>query len=298
MTANGLAYSYLMTVIEIAVWPYPLLIAGFLIGFVYPTPRLRIRRGPAWILLLMIMVLFNVCQLLWATTAAAITGGWLWVLPATEICTGLLSGAFIAVIAKARARDAFGNPWAGLLIPVPLAGLFVLFTKRTKPAEPEVRILLEAWDMPPLGWLCLGVGFVILGRGLNEHSERLILQAETETPSDPGFAAAVASLHIQANGLADFLESFVATTGVPHLIDTDLLLISVRREEHVLHYTYVLDAPEAEALSDEYRDLVIMQGCEAFLPALKAGAEVRYHYRRKDGIEFEVLPLTEKTCLI
>lgn len=298
MTVNGLAFSYLLAVADLLVWPYPLLITGFLIGFVIRTPALRIRRGPAWILLGLILALFNFCQLLWATSNEAIIGGWLWVLVASEICTGLLGGVLWAIIAKARARDAFGNPWAGLLIPVPVAGLFVLFTKRKGPAEPEARIILEAWEMPPLAWLVMGFALISINRGTTELVDRLLLRAETETPADPAFAAAVAGLQLQTVGLASYLDEIVTATETPQLVDADLLLIAIKREDHVVHYTFVLDAPEAEALSDEYRDLVISQGCDAFLPALNAGAEVQYHYRSKDGFEFEVLSLTDKACLV
>jgi hypothetical protein len=299
MGLNALAFRYAEFVGTAWYWPYPLLLAGFLLALLWPLPPRRIRRGPNWAIYLLLLLGYNLGQFIWLGSDGMIRGGYIWAGAASDLVSGLLCGGLVGVFARARSRDAFGHAGWAILAALPPLNLVLLAAPSREQNEAQGRVLFAGVQLPTFAWVV--IVFAISGtsnaltKGLNRELERM----SEHQPEDPAYIAALQALVIGADGVEAFLDLVAAGAEAPSRLAPGLWLLGVRREGTTLHFLYALDLDEGDTLSKAYRDEIRNSACAALGVALNAGATAEYHYHRpQDQAEIGVIRVSGPDCLI
>lgn len=299
MGLNALAFRYAQFVETAWYWPYPVLLAGLLLGLLWPSPPLRIRRGPNWASYMLLLLAYNLLQFIWLGSDAMIRGGYFWAGAASDLVSGLLCGGLVGFLAKARSRDAFGHAGWAILAALPPLNLVLLASPSREQGTAQGRVLFAGVQMPTMAWVV--IVFVLSGitNGLPKVLDREMERMSEHPPDDPAYVAAVQALVIGANGVEAFLDSVAEGEQAPSQIDSDLWLLSVRRGGTTLHFLYALEADEGDTLSKAYEDQLRKGACAALGAAFTAGATAEYHFHRaKDRTEIGVIRVGRSDCLI
>lgn len=299
MGLNALAFRYAQFVESAWYWPYPVLMAGFLLGLLWPSGPLRIRRGPHWAIYLLLLLAYNLLQFQWLGSNEMIRGGYLWAGAAVDIASGLLCGGLGGFLAKARSRDAFGHAGWAILGGVPLLNLVLLASPSRTGDASQGPVLFAGLQLPTLAWVVTVFAISATSRALTGILETELEYMAANPPSDDAYSLAVEIMMIEANGLEAYLDIALQGVEVPKQLDSDLWLIDAQRDGVALHFTYAMAAEEGDTLSKPFRDETTRIACDALGRALQAGAAVEYHYLRlADKTEFDVISVRAPDCLI
>ena len=299
MGLNALAFRYAQFVEGAWYWPYPVLLAGFLLGLLWPSPPLRLRRGPHWAIYLLLLLAYNLLQFLWLGSNEMIRGGYLWAGAAVDIISGLVFGGLGGFLAKARSRDAFGPAGWAILGAVPLLNLVLLAAPSRTGEAAQGPVLFSGLQMPTLAWVVTVFAISATSRALTGILETELDHMAANPPADDAYTLAVEAMIIEANGIEAYLDLALQGLEVPTQVDSDLWLIAARRQGAALHFTYAMAVEEGDTLSKAFRDETTRIACDALGRALQAGAAVEYHYLRlADKTEFDVISVRAPDCLI
>lgn len=301
MTIEGLAYRYLRFADQmLAVWPYPVLIAGFVAGFLWPSPPWRIGRGPHWVAWLLLLIVVNLQQTVWLQSFGLIRAGRLWLAVLAELAICLGGGFLAAWLAKARARDAFGRVWPAAIMLVPPVNLLLLAAPPARQAGAAAAPLPPGrLHQPAQTWVVLVLALGVINLNLGREIQARVATAAATPPDDAAFVQATAAVMIEVDGLEGYLDQVLAATEVPSRLDADLWLVAARREGRALIITYALSAEEGDQLADDYRAGLVRAACAAFGPALTAGARLEYHFQRVPArTEMDLIELRRADCFV
>lgn len=221
-----------------------------------------------------------------AIIVPALVGGFFWVIVGLEALAFIVSGFFVARIAVARSRDAYGHGRMAALAFIPFANFWLLLT----PAKNEV----SANRAPTIPLLSGGLGvlsgfaFLAAGIALSAYS-----QVEGMRRVEEASAAGVFNTVMLDRTLA----TMAAEVQTPLEIDETTTLVRMEAKGPELHYVYEVDPP-AEFLPTDMRMGLLQQNCayEGLADVIDADAIIRHVYLRRDGSEIGVIEVTQQAC--
>lgn len=266
---------------------YSLIVLGGIVGGITNRSVAEIRRAPYLATTGVIFLCVSVVAFAGMTfIVQALIGGFFWVILALEMAANLVAGFFIARIAAARSRDAYGHGRRAALAFIPLANLWLL----TAPSKTEFSV--NRAPTIPLLTDSLGVlsGLVLLAAGIGLSS---YAGAEGVRRVD---AASAAGLFNEVM-LERTLAVMAAEVQTPLVVDevTTLLRMEVHGTE--LRYVYALEPPPA-VLRAEMRLGLLRQNCshDGLSAIIDAGAILQHVYLRNDGSEVGVIEVSRQAC--
>ncbi len=216
----------------------------------------------------------------------ALVGGFFWVVALLEMIASLIAGFFLARIATARSRDAYGHGRMAALAFIPIANFLLLLTPSKNGASAN-----RAPTIPLLtGGMGVLSGFVLLGAGIG-----LSIYAQIDGMRRVE-AAAAAGVFNEAM-LDRTLATMAAEVQGPQVVDETTTLLRVETQGPELRYVYEVDPP-ADLLPANMRMGLIQQNCayDGLTAVIDAGAVVEHVYLRKDGSEIGVIEVTRQAC--
>lgn len=266
---------------------YGLMIMGGIIGGLTNKSAFEIRRGHYFSLSGLIFLCVSVATFIGMTfIVQSLVGGFFWLVVALEILTSVVAGFFIARIAAARSRDAYGHGRMATLAFIPIANLWLLFT----PSKND--IFANMFPEIPLFSRGLGVisGFVFLIAGI-------ALSAYAQEDGARRIQAASAAGAFNAAALDRILTTIAAEVQTPVRIDEVTTLQSLEANGTELRYVYEVDRPE-DFLSASFRTEVLQGNCnyDGLAGVIDAGAVVTHLYLRKGGEEIGTIEVSRQLC--
>lgn len=281
-----LRYAELAQGLLIAIGLGVIVLGGMLVFVLVPRRSDLLSRS--WYLqrLGMASFLFAVNQLWWFLYVPAVKIGVSFLFVLTDTVGELAYGAYIAHIALARSRDAYGHDGRAWWAFVPFVNLFLLFkpsqTPDTAPGSTAAALV---------GLVLFGMGRAVIG--IIENSGDGFGE---QVASDPQALEIIRSLKMRAQGIEAALDDLIAAEAAPTRLATTLELTAVTRRASHLRYDFTLDLPQDEVLSADYRRQVHAQMCAGLMQYLTMGATAALHYARPNGSEIEILTLSLAEC--
>lgn len=272
---------------EMRALSYGLVILGGIIGGLTNRSLVEIRRAPYFAL--SGLVFLGVSAVTFAGMAfivQALVGGFFWTIVGLEMLAAVVGGFFVARIAAARSRDAYGHGRMAALAFIPIANFWLLLT----PSKNEV-LANRAPTIPLLtGGIGVLSGFVLLGAGIG-----LSAYAQVEGMKRVEVAAA-AGVFNEAM-LDRTLATMAAEVETPLVVDETTALVRMEAQGPELRYIYEVDPP-ADFLPADMRIGLLQQNCayEGLTGVIDAGAVIKHVYLRKDGGEIGVVEVTRQAC--
>ena len=266
---------------------YGLVILGGIIGGLSNRSLVELRRAPYFALSgLVFLGVATATFTGMAFIVQALVGGFFWTIVGLEMLASAVGGFFIARIAAARSRDAYGHGRMAALAFIPLANFWLLLT----PSKNETSAN-RAPTIPLLtGGLGVLSGFVLLGAGIGLSSYAQVegLKRVEEAAAEGVFDEAL---------LDRTIATMAAEVDTPLVVDETTPLVRMEAEGVELRYVYEVDPP-ADLLPTDMRVGLLQQNCtyEGLAGVINAGAIIRHVYLRKDGGEIGVVEVTRQAC--
>lgn len=300
MTLNGLAFDYMAAHEQMPLLGYAMLVPGFVCALLIPNRGRRIARGPHWLAVLALAFALNIQQFVWFAMPAAVQSDVFWLLPGADIVTSLVVGGLLALLAKARSRDAFGHTgWAFLQLLPPFTLFLLLASSRPLPEGPAPQRLLAGWELSSGSIAACGIALIIANKGMASWQEASITQTVATAASAEPFATNLLRYQIEARGLEAVIAEVATSNTYPLAVEPGHRITAMTGQGTALHVFHEFDEPEAEELIAEYRRAVISEDCAGMGWLLdRGGSLVRHYSRTPDGMEFEVLRITNGDCLV
>lgn len=272
---------------QIRALSYGLVILGGIIGGLSNRSLVELRRAPYFALSSFVFLGVTTATFTgMAFIVQALAGGLFWTIVGLEMLALAAGGFFIARIAAARSRDAYGHARMAALAFVPLANLWLLLDRS------KSELSVNRTPTIPLLTGGLGVlsGFVLLGAGIGLSS---YAQVEGQRRIEKAVAEGVFDQAL--------LDRTIATMAVevdtPLVVDETTTLVRMAAEGVELRYVYDVDPP-ADFLPTDIRMGLLQQNCtyEGLAGVVDAGAIIRHVYLRKDGGQIGVVEVTRQAC--
>lgn len=229
---------------------YGLVILGGILGGLTNRSVAEIRRAPYFAFSgLIFLCVAAVSYSGMAIIVPALAGSFFWVIVGLEALALIIGGFFVARIAAARSRDAYGHGRMAALAFIPFANFWLLLT----PSENEA----SANRAPTISLLTGGLGvlsgFVLLAAGiaLSAYS-----QVEGMRRVEEASAAGVFNKAILRRTLA----TIAAEVQTPMKVDETTTLLRIESQGPELRYVYEVEPPP-EFLPVDMRIGVLQQNC-------------------------------------
>lgn len=266
---------------------YGLVILGGVIGGLTNRSMAEIRRAPYFALSGLIFLCVSVVTLAGlAFIVQALAGSFFWVIVGLEMLASVIGGFFVARIAAARSRDAYGHGRMAALAFIPIANFWLLLT----PSKNETSAN-RAPTIPLLtGSVGVLSGFVFLACGIG-------LSSYGQVEGVRRVEAAAANGVFNEAMLDRALATMAAEVQTPLVVDETTTLLRMEAQGIELRYVYEVDAPVNE-LPLDMRVGLQQQNCayEGLTGVIDAGATIKHIYLRKDGSEIGVVDVTRQAC--
>jgi len=285
-----LAYQYVnLSEGELRTLSYGITILGGLAGGLTGKSSEQLRRAPYFALSCLVFLASGVVS--YASVpllVAAMNGGFLWTIVVATLAVPLVSGFFIARIAKSRSRDACGHPRMAALAFIPFANFWLLLT----PSKNEV----SANRVPTIPLLSGGLGivsgFVILFGGI-----ALIAYSEITATQVVEDAIASGELVGLDQDPSEAVVALAAGIETPMVVDETTTLIRMEPDGTVLRYVYEVSR-DMEFVPPSMRTGLIQQNCnfELMTPFIQNGVTLEHLYLRRDGSEIGTVTVTKEIC--
>jgi hypothetical protein len=259
---------------------------GLLAALFLPAGDGTLNRSSYFLWLGVGMFALAINQLWWLLYVPALKTGWSGLLLVSDLAGSLVYGGFVLRLAMARSRDAYGHARRAYLAFIPFANFVLLFKAGQNPV---VRHGVQ-------GTISAAIVVMVLSRIVTSTLTDEVTRRAEDAAADPQIVAVTKSMQLRARGIEAGLDELIAAEGAPARIDSDLMLQAVTRQGLHLTYDFILDAPEAEALSDDYRQAVHVGFCDGLMPYLNLGATATLNYLRNDGADVESLELSLAGC--
>lgn len=294
---EDLAYQYSnLSEDNLRVLHYAITVLGGIVGGFTSRSTIELRRAPYFALsCLVILATGAVSYASVPFLVPAMSGSFLWAIVAATLAVPLVGGFFIARIAQARSRDAYGHSNAAALAFIPLANFWLLLTPSKNEVSPN-----RAQTIPLLsGGLGVITGFAIFFAGVallvqSEMAAEKEVQAAAE--ADPDLQARSIDAMLTTQGLDATLRQMAAE--VPsQQVDETTTLLRVEARATTLRYVYRVDT-DAQNLPESVRRGLSKHNCtyEALAPVIQAGATIEHFYGRPDGTELGTVTITQAIC--
>ena len=275
---------------------YAIAVLGGIVGGFTSRSTTELRRAPYFALsCLVILATGAVSYASVPFLVTAMSDGFLWAIVAADLAVSLVGGFFIARLAQARSRDAYGRSNAAVLAFIPIGNFLLLLAPSKNEASPN-----RVQTIPLLsGGLGVVMGFAIFvsGVALNVQSQ---IAAEKEVQAaveaDPNLSARSIDAMLTAQGLDATLRQIAAEVP-PQQVDETTTLLRVEAEATTLRYIYRVDT-DAQNLPESMRLGLTKRNCtsEAMAPFIQAGATIEHFYGRPDGTELGTVTITQTIC--
>ncbi len=266
---------------------YGLVVLGGIIGGLTNRSLVEIRRAPYFALSGLIFLGVSAVTFTgMAFVVQALVGSFLWVVVGLEMLASVAAGFFVARIAVARSRDAYGHGRMAALAFIPIANFWLLLTLSKNEASAN-----RAPTIPLLtGGLGVLSGFVLLGAGIG-------LSTYAQVDGMRRVEAAAAAGVFNEAMLDRTLATMAAEVQGPQVVDETTTLLRVEAQGSELRYIYEVDPP-ADVLPVDMRSGLLQQNCDyhGLTAVIDAGAVVKHIYLRKDGSEIGVIEVTRQAC--
>jgi hypothetical protein len=270
---------------------YALLLLGAAIAGYFHTSSTLVRRGKYFAGIGLIFFLVSLAQVVWLSAPAAIAGGYLWIFLYADILSSMAGGYAIVVLAKARSRDAFGNPGKAFLALIPFANLWLFFAP-SMVSEGQKRGT-SIWR----GLAAVVVGLVLFALSLictvaiNNRANEVAEQSS----SDEKVQSASLDLIARTQGIESALKDMTSQT--PQKIDDVTTLLRIEADRNVLQYVYELSS-SANEIPYSFGGQLIGKNCKnnTVIPLLRNGATVKHLYLKPDGTEIGTVIVTRQIC--
>lgn len=268
-----------------------LMVAGAVLAARQDTTENRLHRAPYFAQIALIGLGAAAAQVVWLMTGPAVAGGWLWV-PLLVVAAALIwAGYLLFPLARARARDAWGNTGMAFLTFIPIANLWLLF----KPSQDE--------NQPPhsfSGGLGVVVGLVALGLTgwLNSALPGAIERAAVRYQmANPVSEQEQINRAISTQGLEAVMADLVANTMTPMTVDEATILQRMDARGARLIYTYTTTM-DLDALPDVITSRLKANNCPDMLlqQLIEAGAMIEHTYLRVDGSKIGTVTIDSAAC--
>lgn len=266
---------------------YGLVILGGIIGGLTNRSVAEIRRAPYFAMSGLIFLCVSAVTFAgMAFIVQALVGNFFWVVVGLEMLASVVGGFFLARIAIARSRDAYGHGRMATLAFIPIANFWLLLTPSKKEASvnrtPTIPLLT--------GGVGIVTGFVLLAAGIG-----LSTYAQVEGMRRVE-AAAVAGVFNEAM-LDRTLATMAAEVQTPLVVDETTTLLRMETQGAELRYVYEVD-PAADFLPADMRIGLIQQNCtyEGLTDVIDAGAVITHVYLRRDGSEIGGIQVARQAC--
>lgn len=267
------------------------IVAG-IVGVISARGKGELVRAPYIALYGVFTLAMSAFTVLFLLTAEAALNGYLWAFVAANLAARLVGGFFIGRISAARALDAHGKKWAGLLGAFPIAFIW-LMAWPSKGGLHEHRIP----TIPALsGFTGIVLGLVMTFGGM--AFDQSISRSSATVWADQGFIARMRVIyHVGRLGLPDALKLIVADTKTPMAIDDYFSLYRMEAEGNELRRIYLMQWIRLE-LTGETRKKYISDVCaDPFTgEMLKQGATIRDSITTGDGAVVEDIKITAGDC--
>lgn len=274
---------------------YGLVLIGAVIAAFTVRSNTEMTRAPYFAYSMLIFLLVSATQIVWLQSLPAMAGGYLWVLMLVSVAASILGGFFLCGIAKARARDAYGNARLAALAFIPLANFWLLLTpsKNAVSANRTPTIPLLTGVNGVLTGLILLIGAIGIGGFVKIQQEKLGQQAQT----DPVAMQAGMEFLIRSGGLERALKSMAEQAETPFVVDEITTIARIEADGTQLRRTFVVDL-ENGTMTDEFRQGSRSQVCanQPFKPLFRAGANFHEIYVGRDGREIGTVVVTPQDC--
>ncbi|MBS1164507.1 MAG: hypothetical protein H6R00_532 [Proteobacteria bacterium] len=199
-------------------------------------------------------------------------------------------GVVTGLLAAARSRDAYGHSQGAILAFIPVANLWLYFT-RSRDVSAAMKPI---WLTRGFVGVLLGIGFLISGNAVvkNAASQRVTALFNSET-----LPREIYSQFLVNNiGLKDTLDFLFGGMKVPVEVDVTTILVGVDVTENTVEYTYRAGLLGALFGFSESETTKKICGAPINFPLLRAGATFRHVVNNQNGRELANVTVARQDC--